>query len=123
MVPAMRVRRPSVGKRVMARMPDSPPVSLAQLSVLPAPSDVITPRPVTTTVGRPCLSFDDGIVRPPSAGPFYQCEAFAPPMPDPGHHDLLQIAGHRLLQSGRVAGRKQTTMIEYDGRQRHVHDE
>ena len=45
------------GKRVMARMPDSPAVSLAQLSVLPAPSEVTTPRPVTTTIGRPILSF------------------------------------------------------------------
>src|SRR5665647_3840298 len=61
MVPAMRVFRPSVGKRVMARMPDSPAVSLAQLSVLPAPSEVTTPRPVTTTIGRPILSFVDDI--------------------------------------------------------------
>src|SRR5471032_2047533 len=109
MVPAMRVLRPSVGKRVMARMPDSPAVSLAQLSVLPAPSDVTTPRPVTTTIGRPILSFDDGIFRSPSAGPFDQSEAFAPPMPDRGHYYLLQIASHRLFQSGRVAGWEQAT--------------
>src|SRR6478735_5863640 len=52
----MRVFKPSVGKRVMALMPDSPAVSFAQLSVLPAPSDVTMPRPVTTTSGRPfCL--------------------------------------------------------------------
>src|SRR3954470_6820644 len=57
MVPAIRVLSPSVGKRVIARMPDSPAVSFAQLSVLPAPSEVTTPSPVTTTVGRPNLSF------------------------------------------------------------------
>src|SRR6185437_3318531 len=54
--PAMRVLSPSVGKRLMVRMPDSPAASLAQLSVLPAPSEVTTPRPVTTTIGRPILS-------------------------------------------------------------------
>ena len=61
MVPAMRVRMPSVAKREMARMPDSPAVSLAQLSILPAPSEVTTPRPVTTTIGRPNLSLLDVI--------------------------------------------------------------
>ena len=40
----------------MVLMPDSPAVSFAQLSVLPAPSEVTTPRPVTTTIGRPNLS-------------------------------------------------------------------
>ena len=68
-VPAMRVLRPSVGKRVMARMPDSPAVSLAQLSALPAPSEVTTPMPVTTTTGRPALSLVDDMARSPSADP------------------------------------------------------
>ena len=85
MVPAMRVLRPSVGKRVMARMPDSPAVSLAQLSVLPAPSEVTTPSPVTTTIGRPILSLVDGHLRSPSADPFDQSEGFAPPVADTGH--------------------------------------
>ena len=40
----------------MVRMPDSPAVSFFQLSVLPAPSEVMTPMPVTTTIGRPNLS-------------------------------------------------------------------
>src|SRR5512142_2702524 len=57
----MRVFNPSVGKRVMALMPDSPAVSLAQLSVLPAPSEVTAPRPVTTTIGRPILSLPAAI--------------------------------------------------------------
>ena len=55
-VPATVVCSPSVGNRVMVRMPDWPAASLAQLSVLPAPSDVATPMPVTTTIGRPKLS-------------------------------------------------------------------
>src|SRR6185295_15470416 len=62
MVPAILVFKPSVGKRVIVLMPDSPPVSLAQLSVLPAPSEVTTPRPVTTTTGRPILSLPAAIV-------------------------------------------------------------
>ena len=48
--------RPSVGKRVIVLMPDSPAQSLAQLSVLPEPRDVTTPMPVTTTTGLPDLS-------------------------------------------------------------------
>jgi hypothetical protein len=88
MVPAMRVFMPCVGKRVMARMPESPAVSLAQLSVLLAPSEVTTPRPVTTTIGRPILSLPDAICASPSVDPFDQSEGFAPPMPDTGHQDL-----------------------------------
>src|SRR5262245_33530759 len=61
MVPAILVFRPSVGKRVIVFMPDSPPVSLAQLSLLPAPSEVTTPSPVTTTTGRPFLSLPAAI--------------------------------------------------------------
>jgi hypothetical protein len=53
MEPAIVVFRPSVGKRVMVWMPDSPAVSFAQLSALPAPSEVTMPMPVTTTIGRP----------------------------------------------------------------------
>src|SRR4029079_9313857 len=56
MVPAIRVFNPSVGKRVIVLMPDSPPASLAQLSLLPASREVTTPSPVTTTTGRPILS-------------------------------------------------------------------
>src|SRR5215510_9093642 len=61
MVPAILVFRLSVGKRVIALMPDSPPVSLVQLSLLPAPSEVTTPSPVTTTTGRPILSLPAAI--------------------------------------------------------------
>jgi hypothetical protein len=52
-VPAIVVRSPSVGKRVIAWMPEVPAVSFAQFSALPAPSEVTTPIPVTTTMGRP----------------------------------------------------------------------
>src|SRR5450830_640143 len=45
MVPAMRVFSPWVEKRRMALIPDSPAVIFAQFSVLPSPSDVITPMP------------------------------------------------------------------------------
>lgn len=55
-VPAIVVFRPSTGKRVMVRMPDSPATSFAQLSALPLPSEVMMPMPVTTTTGRPNLS-------------------------------------------------------------------
>jgi hypothetical protein len=59
--PAIVVLRPSLAKRVMRWMPDSPAVSLAQLSALPAPSEVMTPMPVTTTIGRPFLSCADAM--------------------------------------------------------------
>ena len=55
-VPAKRVFSPSVAKRVMFLMPDLPAVSFFQFSALPAPSEVTTPMPVTTTIGRPALS-------------------------------------------------------------------
>ncbi len=60
-LPAIVVLRPSLAKRVMRWMPDSPAVSLAQLSAFPAPSEVMTPMPVTTTTGRPFLSRADAI--------------------------------------------------------------
>jgi hypothetical protein len=61
----MVVFKPSIGKRVTVRMPDSPAVSFAQLSVLPAPSDVMTPIPVTTTIGLPNLSRSAAMITPP----------------------------------------------------------
>lgn len=38
---------------VIGWMPDLPDVSAAQLSVLPTPSEVTTPMPVTATIGLP----------------------------------------------------------------------
>ncbi len=66
-VPAIVVFRPSIGKRVTVRIPDSPAVSLVQLSTLPAPSDVTTPIPVTTTIGRPNVSRGAVMMFPVSA--------------------------------------------------------
>jgi hypothetical protein len=65
-VPAIVVFSPSIGKRVMVRMPDSPAVSFAQLSALPEPSDVTTPMPVTTTIGLPNLSRGAVMFSPPA---------------------------------------------------------
>src|SRR4029077_15858020 len=123
MVPAMRVFKPSVGKRVMVLMPDSPAVSFAQLSVLPAPSDVTMPRPVTTTSGRPILSLPAVIFSLSSADALDHREAFASPVPDAGHQDWSHIPVRWPLQTGRVTGRKQTTMIKYGRGQRDVHGE
>src|SRR3974390_382240 len=121
-VPPMRVLKPSVGKRVMARIPAWPAVRLCQFPSLPAPSEVTTPMPVTTTVGRPNLSVVD-ISLYPSANLLDQTEAFAPPMTNTGHNDLVQIPAHRPLHACRVVRRKQTIMAERHGGQGHVHAE
>src|SRR3954451_22144258 len=83
-VPAIVVFRPSIGNRVTVRIPDSPAVSFAQLSSLPAPSDVRMPIPVTTTAGLPNLSFDAAMRFLPLPrrllDRLYQSHAFAPPV-------------------------------------------
>src|SRR5882724_9663866 len=125
-VPAIVVRKPSVGKRVSVRMPDSPAVSFSQLSVLPAPSEVTTPIPVTTTIGRPNLSRAAVMLSPPfvpvrpaswlpeSCLPeswlldrLDQSHAFAPPVPGPDHHNLGRRLRHFNLHARGIAGRKQ----------------
>src|SRR5690554_3737955 len=47
--PAIVVRKPSVGKRVMRWMPETPDVSLRQFSSRPRPSGETMPMPVTAT--------------------------------------------------------------------------
>ena len=92
-VPAIVDFRPSIGKRVTVWMPDSPAVSLAQLSVLLAPSDVTMPMPVTTTIGLPKLSRGAVMMFPVSMFPrrvallnrLDQGHAFA--LPVTGSHD------------------------------------
>src|ERR1700716_1198936 len=111
-VPAIVVFRPSVGKRVMVRMPDSPAVSFVQLSALPEPSDVTTPIPVTTTIGLPNLSRVAVISTPSSrwtgsADCFDQRHAFAPPMASPHHDNLGRGFGYFNLQPGGIVRRKQ----------------
>src|SRR5262249_18418033 len=116
----MRVFSPSVGNRVIVLMPDLPPVSFAQLSDFPAPSDVTTPRPVTTTSGRPILSLPVAISASLISS-LNQTKAFASPVSHSGHQDLGQVPGERFLQTRRVARRKQTTMSESHRGQRDIH--
>src|SRR3984893_10879726 len=98
-VPAMVVFRPSIGKRVTVRMPDSPALSFAQLSVLPAPSEVTMPMPVTTTIGLPNLSrgavmFSPPIKSPSSLDRFDERHPFAPPVTCAYDYNLGRRLGH-----------------------------
>src|SRR4029079_15099501 len=121
--PQMRVRKLSVAKRVILWMPDSPLLRRAQLSSLPWPSKVTTPRPVTTTIGRPALSGFADIRFPPSARRFDQRQAFTPPMPNPRDHHLRD-GGIRLRFDTRIiTGRKQLTMADNRGGERDIHGE
>src|SRR3954452_25161937 len=122
-VPAIVVFKPSIGKRVMVRMPDSPAVSFAQLSSLPAPSDVRMPMPVTTTIGLPNLSRDAAMISPliprrRLLDRLDQCHAFASPMARPGDDNLGRRLGHFNLQSRRIVGRKQFSARDRKRRQR-----
>src|SRR5690606_10862928 len=134
MVPAMVVRRCSVGKRVMRLIPERPAVSADQLSLRPTPSEVTTPMPVMATTGRPRLS------RTPIAPSFVQdrdhysaltpwrrrgsarrlvgersatgrsldrldqAQAFAAPATPRVDDDRLRRRRHRLLEAGLVDG-------------------
>jgi hypothetical protein len=111
-VPAIVVFKPSVGKRVMVRMPDSPAVSFFQLSALPEPSEVTTPMPVTTTIGLPNLSrvvvmFSPAGAATRSLDRFNQGHAFAPPVTGPDNHNLGRWSGHFNLQPRGIVRRKQ----------------
>src|SRR5262245_60722245 len=112
---------PSVGKRVMLWIPDSPAVSFFQLSVLPAPSEVTTPIPVTTTTGLPALSFVAVISASPSGHRLDKGEAFAAPMPDTRHHNLVQTAGHRSFHARLASWSEQLTMADCDRGERDIH--
>src|SRR5215471_11915483 len=107
-VPAIVVLRPSMGKRVMVRMPDSPAVSFFQLSDLPAPSDVTTPMPVMTTIGLPNLSrgavmvFPVGVVSRRGiilAHRLDEGHAFAPPVTGPDNYNLGRRCRHFDLEA------------------------
>src|SRR5713226_6085331 len=89
-VPAIVDFKPSIGNRVTVRMPDSPAVSFAQLSSLPAPSEVTTPMPVTTTIGLPNLSRAAVMLSPQVQllDRLDQGHALTPPVPGPDHHNL-----------------------------------
>src|SRR5258707_10364356 len=122
-VPAIVVFSPSMGKRVMVRIPDSPAVSFAQLSDLPEPSDVTTPMPVTTTIGLPDLSRDAVMFFPAGAAPcsldgFDQGHAFAPPVTGSNDYNLCRRPGHFNLEPGGIVGRKQRSAGKRERRQR-----
>ncbi len=115
-VPAMVVFRPSVGKRVIVRMPDSPADSLAQLSDLPAPNEVTTPMPVTTTMGRPNLS-RFAVMVSPQLYSLDQRHAFAAPVASPDHHNLGRRLGHFNLYAAAIVCRDTTPRARSTTRQ------
>src|SRR6202047_1462618 len=111
-VPAMVVFRPSIGKRVTVRMPEQPALSFAQLSVLPAPSEVTTPMPVTTTIGLPNLSrgavmFSPPVKSPSSPNRLDERHPFAAPVTCAYHYNLGRRLGHFNLQPRGIVRRKQ----------------
>src|SRR5882757_10805379 len=121
-VPAMVVFSPSIGKRVTVRMPDSPAVSFVQLSSLPAPSEVTTPMPVTTTIGLSSLSRGAAMI-PPSNWKLLidrldQRHAFALPVTGPHDDNLGRSPRLFNLESGRVVRREQRTARDRKCRQR-----
>src|SRR5215472_8990490 len=87
----MVVRRPSIGKRLIRRMPDWPADNFAQFSALPTPSGLTMPIPVMAMIGRPALS--RLAITSPSSGFFDQSEPFAAPIADPGDDHLGYAVG------------------------------
>src|ERR1700683_1389391 len=108
----MVVFRPSIGNREMRRMPDTPPLSFAQLSDLPTPSDVTTPIPVTATIGRPALSPVAPAMISSSIDPFEQCEPFAAPRAHTGD-DQLRQRGRAFPRIAASQRRKQLAVLEH----------
>src|SRR5260221_11531246 len=88
-LPAIVVLRPSLAKRVMRGMPDSPALSLAQLSALPAPSEGMMPLPVTTPTGCPFLP---DAMQASSADRLDKRHALSAPVADGGHRDAPKRA-------------------------------
>src|SRR3712207_6412604 len=92
MVPAIFVRRPSLGKRVIAWMPERPAVTADQLSAWPWPREVTTPMPVTATSGRPCASRIALSIKV-SSGRLHQAdETLAALVADRRHHSFARLA-------------------------------
>ena len=52
-----------------------------------------------------------------------QRQTFAAPMADTGDHGLAQRAGHGLFHAGTVGRRKQLSVTDGDGGERHIHRE
>src|SRR5258705_12452031 len=116
-VPAIVVLRPSLAKRVMRWMPDSPAVSLAQLSPLPAPSEVITPMPVTTTTGCPFLP---DAMQASSADRLDKRHALSAPVADGGHRDAPKRAFILPFDPRRAHRREQIFSTAAQGGEREV---
>src|SRR5205809_5265701 len=116
-VPAIVVLRPSLAKRVMRWMPDSPAVSLAQLSALPAPSEVITPMPVTTTTGCPLLP---DAIQASSADRFDKRHAPSPPVTDARDCDPVERASILPFASRGTRRPAQLLPTEHKRTQRHA---
>src|SRR5262249_37781845 len=120
-VPAIVVLSPSLGKRVMRWMPDSPAVSFVQLSALPAPSEVMMPMPVTTTTGRPFLSCADVMPecssRRRSRRLLDPSQTFAAPLTD---GDSVERPFIRLLDCGSRRRRKQLFATECQRGKRNI---
>src|SRR5260370_17253418 len=131
-VPATVVCKPSIGTGVTVRIPDSPAVSFAQLSALPAPSEVTMPMPVTTTIGLPNLSRGAVMFSPPINTPktpetllsldrLDEGHAFAPPVTGPNHYNLGRRFGHFNLSARGNPRRKQRAAREPHAREPHAH--
>src|SRR5580704_13179086 len=93
----------------MARMPDCPAVSFAQLSSLPTPSALTTPMPVTATMGRPALSRFAMITL--STDALDQGKSFAAPIADAGDDNLRQ-AGRTIAGIAAAGRREQLAVLE-----------
>src|SRR5262245_12644625 len=102
-------------------MPDWPAVSFAQLSALPAPSEVMTPMPVTTTIGRPFLPCEDAISS--LLDRFDQRHALAAPMTDGGHDDPIDGTIIAAFDTRRIGWREQLFVAERERCKRNVHGE
>src|SRR5262249_33771908 len=120
-VPAIVVLSPSLAKRVMRWMPDWPAVSFAQLSALPAPSEVMTPMPVTTTIGRPFLSCADAISS--LLDRLDQRPALAAPMTDGGNDDPIEAAIIATFDTGRIGRREQLFVAKRERCKGNIHGE
>ena len=104
--PAMVVRKPSVGKREMRRMPDSPRGQLRPVVGLADAERGDHAHAGHATTGRPFLSRRCGRpYRSPSTGrsarlhALDQREAFAAPVADAGDDRLRQIRGGLAIRS------------------------
>src|SRR5437763_17091082 len=111
-VPAIVVLRPSLAKRVMRWMPDSPTVSLAQLSALPTPSEVITPMPITTTTD---------VIQVSSADCFDKRHALSAPVTDGRDCDPMERAFILPFDPRGIRRRAQLFATEHKGGKRNVH--